>query len=327
MSYVKRVNHELSALINRQDGLATVEQLAAHDFDRATVYRRIKSGQWRRLLPTVILTSNGHPTRRQLLVAGLLWGGPSAAIDGVDACAWYGLRPAGLDPARVHIVVPWGTVVRSRGFVVVRRTMAEITMVSRSRLRYVDAATAVLVAARAAASNATAIDVLSRALQTQLVSVHDLLRVRASIGDKGCGRVDGALVAVGVGVRSPAEKVNRDLILTSKVLPEPRWNQWLDLGDGGSLVCADALWDDAGMVEEVLGRKWHAWGEQFENTEARRARMVAADLVVQGVTPTQLSSRGATVLTRLEQTYLRNAGRGMPAGVRLVDPPLRRGDG
>jgi hypothetical protein len=127
-------------------------------------------------------------------------------------------------------------------------------------------------------------------------------------------------------LRSPAEKTNRDLILTSRVLPEPRWNQWLDLGDGGPWICADALWEDAGMVEEVLGRKWHAWAEQFENTEARRARLVAADLVVQGATPRQLSSSGATVLARLERTYLLNAGRGMPPGVRLIEPPSRAGD-
>jgi hypothetical protein len=324
MSYVKQFGSDLAHLVHRQDGLVSVEQLAAQGFDRATVYRRIKTGQWKRLLPTVIMTTSGHPTRRQLLVAGLLWGGAASAIDGADACAWYGLKPPGFNPGQIHIVVPWDAGVRSRGFVVVRRSTAEIAMGTAGRLRYVDPATAVLVAARAASSTASAIDVLSRALQIQLVTVAGLLAARESIGDKWCGRVDAALVAVDVGLRSPAEKVNRDLILTSTVLPEPRWNQWLDLADGGALICAAALWEDAGMVEEVLGRKWHAWGEQFEKTEARRARLVAVDLVVQGATPTQLSRSGATVLARLERTYLLNAGRGMPAGVQLVDPPIAR---
>ena len=54
--------------------------------------------------------------------------------------------------------------------------------------------------------------------------------------------------------------------------------------------------------------------------------LVTADLVVQGATPTQLRNDASTVLRRLEQTYLRNAGRGMPRGVRLIEPPSPAGD-
>jgi hypothetical protein len=127
-------------------------------------------------------------------------------------------------------------------------------------------------------------------------------------------------MAVGVGLRSPAEKDAHDLIGTSLVLPEPLWNQWLDLGDGGCPICVDALWEDAGMVNEVLGKKHHAWAEQFESTEARRARIVAAGIVAQGCTAIQLRRSKALVLDKLERTYLLNAGRGMPPGVRLIDP-------
>jgi hypothetical protein len=122
-------------------------------------------------------------------------------------------------------------------------------------------------------------------------------------------------------LRSPAEKDNRDLILTSSVLPEPRWNQWMDLGDGGPPICADALWEEAGLIDEVNGRKYHAWGLRFESTEERRARATAAGLAVTGCTPTQLRRDAAAVLARKERAYLRYAGRGMPAGVRLIPPP------
>src|SRR6476661_5075181 len=104
MSYVKQIPPELAQLLARQDGVASVEQLAAHGFDASTLYRRIKSRRWRRLLPTVILTASGQPSRRQLLVAAILWGGPGAAIDGVDACAWYGVRLAGMNERQVHVV-------------------------------------------------------------------------------------------------------------------------------------------------------------------------------------------------------------------------------
>jgi len=202
----------------------------------------------------------------------------------------------------------------------VRRATAAIEIGARGLVPYVDEATAVIVAARGADSPRAAIAILSRALQTGLVTVDSLLAARERLGDKWCRGVDQALVAVGVGLRSPLERDNRELILTSRVLPEPKWNQWLDLGDGLGPVCADALWLDAGFVEEVLGRKYHLWGEQFETTEERRGRLVAADLVVQGATARQIQARGP-LLTRLEQTYSRNAGRGMPPGVRLIDPP------
>ena len=52
------------------------EQLAQQGFDASALYRRIKSAQWKRLLPTVILTSAGQPTRRQLLIGAALWAGP-----------------------------------------------------------------------------------------------------------------------------------------------------------------------------------------------------------------------------------------------------------
>ncbi len=97
-------------------------------------------------------------------------------------------------------------------------------------------------------------------------------------------------------------------------------NVWLDLGDGGGLICLDALWEDAGLVNEINGREWHAWGARFERTEERRARQVASGLVVQSCTPTQLRTRGANVLLRLERSYVANRGRGMPTGVRIVNP-------
>jgi hypothetical protein len=271
-------------------------------------------------LPGVILAGNGYPTRRQLLVAAWLWAGIDSAIDGPDACAWYGLTLERHNVQRVHVVVPATSPCRSRDFVVVRRALADIVIGSSGLVPYVDKPTAVLVAARVAADRRHAVAVLSRALQTNLVSVASLLAAREAIGDKWCRGVDEALAAVGVGVRSPLEKRNRDLILTSRLLPEPAWNQWLDLGDGGPGVCADGLWVDAGFVEEVLGKRYHAWGEQFDDTEARRTRMIAAGLIVTGATSQQIRCR-QPLLRRIEQIYALNAGRGMPPGVTLVQPP------
>lgn len=311
---------ELLALLRRQDLVATTLQLMAGGYSRRAIDNRVQRGQWRRLLPGIVLTSASLPSRSQLLVAAWLWTEKKGAIDGLDACAGHGLHFDGRPSNRVHAVAPTDSTARSRGFVVVRRASAEIQVGAWRLVPFVDLATGVLVAARGADSVRSAIAILSRALQSNRVTIASLTEARQRLGDKWCRRLDTALVAVGVGVRSPLENDNRKLLLTSRVLPEPIWNQWIDLGDGLPYICADALWEEAGMVEEVLGRKYHAWGEQFEDTEARRARMIAAGLVAQGATRSQIRE-GGPLLSRLERTYQIHAGRGMPPGVRLVDPP------
>lgn len=310
----------LGHLLDEQDGVIAAEQLVAAGVSRSTADKRVTRGCWRRLLPGIYLTCGGTATRRQLLVAAWLWGGPLCAVDGPDACQWYGLSLDRHPRAPVHIVVPFGASVRSRGFVVVRRSVADIVIGERGLVPYVDLPTAVLVSARNAPSFRDAIGVLSRPLQTGQVTQGALVEARERIGDKWCRQVDSALVAVGVGLRSPGEKDLHDAVADSGVLPEPEWNAWLDLGDGLGLVCVDALWRGAALVHEVNGRKWHAWGERFEYTEVRRARLVAAGLVVQSCTPTQLRTTRTAVLGRLERTYAENLGRGMPSGVRVVDP-------
>lgn len=307
--------------IAAQDGVVAQSQLAEHGLDRGFVHRRVSAGRWQRLLPGIVLAAGGEPTRRQRLIAAHLWAGAQSAIDAEDACVWYGLRPEWFRPEIVHLVVPATSGARSGDGVVVRRSFAELTIGERGIVPYVDKATAVVAAARSARSTATAIALLSRALQTGLVSVDDLLFAREAIGDKWCHRVDDALLAVGVGVRSTAERDAHALYAGSHILPSPQLNAWLDLGDGGRPVCVDALWESAGMVNEVNGRRYHAFGEQFEQTEARRARLVAAGLIVMGCTPVQVRRYGPAVLERLERTYLASDGRGMPPGVRVL-PPL-----
>ena len=321
MPRVTPITAQLAALISAQDGVVTINQLTANGFHRATALRRLREGPWQQLLPGVGLTVTGVPTRRQLLVAAWLWAGPDSAVDADCACAWYGVDTQSTSPGRVHVVVPWPSGVKSRDFVTVRQSMAPIVIGSRGIVPYVEPSTAFLVAARNARSPRTAIAVLSRGLQKGLVTQQSLATAREAIGDKLFRPVDAALLAVGVGVRSSAEEDGRRLLSASRVLPRILWNQWLDLGDGRYPVCVDALIEDAGMVHEINGRRYHAWDASFENMHARHERLVASGLIVVPTTPLRIRRSGEAVLANVESTYRRNAGRGMPPGVRLVDPP------
>lgn len=321
MPRVTPVSAPLAALMASQDSVVTVDQLVAHGFHRATALRRLREGPWQSLLPGVGLTVSGAPTRRPRLIAAWHWAGPVSAIDGSCACAWYGVDVHSGATDRVHVVVPWPSSVKSRDFVVVRQAAAEIVVGSRGAVPYVDPGTALIVAARNARSPRAAIAVLSRGLQMGLVTEASLATARSSIGDKYCRPVDEALVSVGIGVRSSAEEDARLLFGTSRILPPMLWNQWLDLGDGGYPVCVDALIKEAGMVHEVNGRRHHAWDKSFENMHARHERLGASGLIVVPSTPLRIRRSGDAVLSNVERTYLHYAGRGMPANVRLIDPP------
>lgn len=308
----------LAALMTAQDNVVTEGQLVAHGVSRNAADKRVCRRAWTRLLPGIFLTCAGGPTRPQQLVAAHLWGGEESAVDGVDALRWHGFDGDVRTDGRVHVVVPWHSPVRSRDFVVVRRSIAGIGTTSLGIVPYVDAPTAAIVAARNAKHLPTAIAILSRALQRGLVTVKDLAEARECIGDKWCAPVDMALVAVGVGVRSPAEDDFRLLVESSRVLPEPAWNQWLSLDDGGPDVCADALWEDAGMVGEVIGKRYHAWAEQYEKTQERKERLQALGVIVCEATPMRIRRRPALLRASLESTWRIHAGRGMPAGVRAT---------
>jgi hypothetical protein len=311
----------LQALIARQFGVVTWQQLASHGVTRSAVQHRLGRGLWQRLRQGVFVTHNGEPTRAQVVIAAQLWAGDDAAIDGASACHGFGLTVKQFNQRRVDVVAPFGSSARSDRQVRVRRTIGEIEVVRMGPVRYVPEPIAVLVSARNARTYGEAVATLSDALRRRLVTVQDLRAGREMLGDKWCKRLDRALVEVGVGIRSAGESLFRNLVLTSHVLPEPLWNQWLDLGDGGWPICADGLWKEAATLHEVNGRAYHAWGEQYEKTSARTERVVTADLVYTQSTPLRLSREGAVILANLERTYLRNVGRGMPPGVTLIDPP------
>ena len=157
----------------------------------------------------------------------------------------------------------------------------------------------------------------------RLVTLEQLRDARESIGDKWCRGVDAALLAAGVGLRSPGERHARDLILTSRILIEPGWNVWVDLNDGEPPVCLDALWAAARLVHEVNGKRYHKWDLTFEDMQARHDRLTAAGLIALHNAPTRIRRDPSRVLSQIERTHARYDGLGLPEGVRIIDDPYQ----
>jgi hypothetical protein len=309
---------ELPTLLARQDGVLSCRQAYAHGLTPDAVQHRVDIRRWRRILPGVLLTHDQPPSRRQRVYAARLWTGEDGVIDAASAAQWPGVHVPGIDAQRVQVVVPYDHPARTTSFVTVRRSRLVPAAPGTHWVRYVDLATALVVAARGIRDPRRVTELLSRPLQQGRVTVDDLLAAHLHAPIRGSRIVTRVLEQLCAGIRSPGEADARELMASSQLLPEAKWNVWLRLPDGGPLVCADALIEEAGMVVEVNGRTYHAWGLAFEETEARQLRVEAAGLTVAPLTPRRIDVAGPESLRHLEAIYLRLAGRGMPPGVEIV---------
>ncbi|TDC54583.1 hypothetical protein E1212_02185 [Jiangella ureilytica] len=110
-----------------------------------------------------------------------------------------------------------------------------------------------------------------------------------------------AMRDIEAGCRSAPECELRDLVRTSPVLPEPRWNRPLPEHRG---IHPDACWEHARLVVEVDSRSFHGFGDAPARTEERRARYAAHGWRVLPVSPARLRTEPAAVLREIEAAYL-----------------------
>jgi hypothetical protein len=297
-----------------QDGLLTRRQ-ALEEFSEDEVQTRL-GRHWLVALPGVYLVGPGPLTLRQRRRAALLRAGQHSMLTDRDALDLYGVPHLPTDPF-VRVIVPNEVKRVSRDFLVVRRT----TRLPPPRLV---AGLAVVPPHRALADfvlrqtdDREALAVASAAVQRGLVDLAGLAEEAARGSARGRPRLVRVLAKLERGVRSLPEDDFRELVRRSRILPEPLWNCLLRLPDG-ELVSPDALWEDAGLVHETNGRKYHAADDPFEDMQRRNDSMVTADLVVLHNSPRRQSREGRAVIAELETCYLRNKGRGLPPGVEIV---------
>jgi hypothetical protein len=286
---------------------------------RAVKYR-LATGQWRVLLPEVYLTHPGEPSRRQMFLAALLYAGDESAIDGADACRFHGIKAVAIDDDNVHVVVPWGSAARSRGFVVIRRTLARIVTVDTELLRYVDPATAVIAATRRMTNRRSVLAALSDALQRNTTTFDELVRAHVQGPPRNSRHADDVLADLGAGTRSTPEADFRHLVLASTVLPTVEYNVWLRLSDG-RVLCVDALIVSSGVIHETNGRKAHEREDLFEDMQERGDALTTEGFVVLNNAPSRIRLRGREVIAQVERCHQMNDRRGLPPGVEIIEPP------
>ena len=141
---------------------------------------------------------------------------------------------------------------------------------------------------------------MCEAVQRRRCSVEDIVRELNAAPRAGTSLARQAVDDIAQGCRSAPECELRDVVRSSRTLPEPRWNRPLP---GYGEVWPDACWKEARMVCEVDGKAWHGFGDAPEKTEERRAIYAQLGWIVVPVSPMRLRRDPAAVRRQLEAAY------------------------
>lgn len=310
---------EPTAILGEQLGLITRRQ-ALGCLTEATLDARL-GRDWHVVLPGVYVAQTAALSHRQRLQAALLFAGRGAMLGDSTALAEHGMDYLPLD-ALVRVLVPADNQRHSKDFVAIRRTVyLPPAFRTPDGLPMAPPARALTDFALRHPDDRDVRAVLASAVQRRRVTVEQLQRERETCAARGKRRLTRALEELEAGVRSAPEAEVRDLVLTSRTLPTPLYNCLLELPDGRR-VSPDLLIEEAALVHETNGRKPHFEHEDdFDDMQARHDAMTVAGLTVLHNSPRLIAREGRRVLADLEHCYLRDAGKGLPPGVRI----LRRG--
>jgi hypothetical protein len=310
-----RLPPTLGTLLDRQHQVISRRQLLTAGVDDVTTYRKIRSGQWRKLLPGVVLVVADSLGTEQKRVAAGLYGGEQSQITGLGALHWYGFRQAPVTD-KIHLLVPHATRRRSAGFVVVQRTLALDRAERDADLyRLVSPARAVVDACRSLTELRDVRAIVAEAVQarhTSALTIDEEIR-RAARSRTGLARQ--ALTEVIAGVRSAPEAELRDITGRSSLLPEILWNPTLTTLDGRPLPTPDGWIDDVGIALEVDSAEYHSKDEGWTTTLDRHNSLARYDVQVLHLTPSQIRAAPRAVLATIEETYRSRVADGARAKV------------
>jgi hypothetical protein len=308
----------LDITVQRQEGILTRYQMITFGVSDTAICRKIKRGDWQRVLPGVYSLRTDVISTEQRRISAALYAGPSAQLTGLAALHWHGFRHA---PAtdRVEVLVPQGTRRRSIGFVIIKRTL-ELDQSARTSDLYsvTSPARAVVDACRGTVDLRTVRSVMAEGVQRRYTSLHaldDELRRAGRSRTALARRVLNELLA---GVRSSPEAELRTIVLSSGILPPPLWNPTVTTAQGQPLPTPDGWIPNAGIALEVDSREHHFSDEDWARTLHRHNVLARQGVLVLHFTPREIREDANRVLRMIEQTYL-----GRLAGNPTVDVLVR----
>jgi hypothetical protein len=301
-------------LLERQRGVVTRSQAAAHGMDHSRVWRQLTSGRWTALHRGVYATFTGEPSRDAVLWAALLRAGPGAVLSHHTAAELLGLadgRRAPVDltvPVGRHPEAIRGVRVHRSGRVPAAAHPTQLPPRTRVEETVIDLA-------QAAASLDEAYVWIGRAIGRRLTTA---ARLRAALGDRPrASRRDALLAAVaevGSGAHSLLERrYVRDVELAHG-LPPARRQARTSLGALSRYI--DQLYEEAKLAVELDGQVAHPVERRWADIRRDNAHAAAGILTLRyswsDVTgePCLVARQVADVLTQ----------RGTPVTLRSCSP-------
>jgi len=316
---------DLAELANRMpDGVARSTELRAAGVSSSAIEARCRpGGPWQRLLPGVLLLSNGVPTRRQLLLAALAYAGQGAVITGVDAMRAGGVRHLA-PPEHVHLLLPAERRVTSHGFVLVERTTRLPSSDAGDELPFAPVPRAALDVARRERDAARLRVLLAEPVRRGVCTVAELRAELDRGSQRGSAAPRAVLRSIPGGVRSLAEGRARRVVRNLPI-PEPRWNVPVRGVTGVLLGVVDAWWEDVALAWEVGARDFAVPSDGLNAQPARHTALAAKGVVVLRTPPNRLHDDADGVCRELLLAYRQASRRTRPPvhGLPEREPPHR----
>jgi hypothetical protein len=289
-------------LIRRQDGVATMSQLAQAGLTRAEIRSQLDAVRWRRHGDRTVVAHNHTPTRRQLMWIAVLDPTGCVCLGGVTALETAGFRFFGDELAFVHVVVQRGAKTWRHPTVKVHesRRLHPLDLDPSSEIPRTTVARSALDAAAWQPFPRYACALLAAVVQQRLCAVSDLegeMRYVGRIRHKAHLRL--ALHDIAGGSHALSELdlmvVCRRFSLQAPVRQARRRDA------SGRLRFLDAEWrlpDGRSVVLEVDGSH-HMLAEHWESDMRRERQVVAGGSVVLRATANELRLTPAAVVADL----------------------------
>lgn len=297
---------ELLALRNiSTDGVTTSARLRRAGPSASTIAARCRlGGPWRRLLPGVILLSQGEPTRRQQIRAAVLHTGPDSVVSGLDALRAHGLPLP--NNREVRMLVPHTRRILSREFLAVERTSRLPHPVRRNGIPVAPPARAAIDAARQETDTAVIRRILSLTVYHGLCTREDLQTELEAGNQRGSAAVREILRRLGSMNDTYLHGVARRF-LKLVPLPPPTWNMTICDRHVRPIGVVGAWWDEVGLG-------WQFDAREIDSTQPKLndLALTAAGVVLVRTSREQLCANDAGIARELASAFASAARRRRP---------------
>ncbi|QWF79039.1 hypothetical protein [Amycolatopsis sp. CA-230715] len=287
------------------DFVSSIHTLREAGVSGSTIAGRCRpGGPWRRLLPGVLLLSNGEPTRNQQLRAAVTRAGPPVVVTGVDALCAHGIA---LPRSRtVHLLLPTTRRILPHGFATHERTARLPEPVLVDGLPFAPVARATIDAARWETDPDRLRRLLSLPVYYGLCTGADLNAELEAGNQRGTRAVRDTLRGLGSLGDTYVQGMARRLLRTVP-LPPPAWNVTVCDRLDRPIGLADAWWDEVGVAWQFGARGTGEAGGKMSHLALR-----AAGVVVVRTAAGMLQDSPACVREELVRAFVRAARRERP---------------